>query len=89
MKNLTQKKTRIKLKHSSNGVAKFLSLPYKIELFPISKKVGGGYLATIPLLQGCQSDGSTPDEAVYNLREAQRAWIESALKHGDEIPKPR
>lgn len=87
MKHVTQK-TRSRAKHTNNGITKYLSLPYKIELFPISKKEGGGYLASIPLLQGCQSDGSTPDEAVYNLREAQRAWIVSALKHGDEIPKP-
>ena len=85
---MERKKIRGRVKHSISGMMKYLSLPYKIELYTISKKEGGGYLASIPLLQGCQSDGLTPDEAVYNLRKAQRAWIESALKHGDEIPKP-
>ncbi len=66
-----------------------MKFPYKIELTPLSKTDGGGYLAIIPLLKGCQSDGQTPDEAINNLREAQQAWLESALKHGDEIPVPR
>ena len=63
--------------------------PYRIELVPLSPDDGGGYLATIPLLKGCQSDGRTPDEAIQHLREAQRAWLESALKHGDPIPLPQ
>lgn len=49
----------------------FMRLPHKIELMPLSKKDGGGYFATIPLLKGCQSDGNTPDETIKNLKEAQ------------------
>lgn len=67
----------------------FMKLSYKIELTPLTTEEGGGYLATIPLLKGCQSDGSTPDEAIKNLREAQEAWLASALKHGDPIPLPQ
>ena len=76
-------------KKKRNGVADLMKLQYKIELTPLSKADGGGYLATIPLLKGCQSDGSSPDEATDHLREAQRAWFESALKHDDPIPLPR
>ncbi|HEV8539488.1 MAG TPA: type II toxin-antitoxin system HicB family antitoxin [Bacteroidota bacterium] len=77
--------------HGRNGrsLRILIQLPYKIELIPLSKKDGGGYFATIPLLKGCQSDGSTPDEAIKNLREAQKAWLASALKHGDPIPVPQ
>ncbi|MBI3789075.1 MAG: type II toxin-antitoxin system HicB family antitoxin [Ignavibacteriales bacterium] len=66
-----------------------MRLSYKIELTPLAKEEGGGYLATIPLLKGCQSDGSTPDEAIKNLREAQEAWLTSALNHGDPVPLPQ
>jgi len=66
-----------------------MNLPYKIEITPLSKEDGGGYLAALPLLNGCQSDGHTPDEAINNLEEAQKAWITSALKHGDSIPVPQ
>jgi predicted RNase H-like HicB family nuclease len=65
-----------------------MKLRYKIELTPLSRQDGGGFLVTIPLLKGCQSDGETPDQAIQNLREAQKAWFSSALKHGDPIPTP-
>ena len=77
------------VKPSQQVVRNYLSLPYKIELIPISEKEGGGYYAMIPLLKGCQSDGATPDEAIKNLREAQVAWMTSAVKHGDPIPVPQ
>ena len=76
------------VKRNGKPLRYFLTLPYKIELTPLSDEDGGGYLATIPLLKGCQSDGKTPDEAIKNLREAQQAWIASALKHDDPIPIP-
>lgn len=78
-------------KRRTNGraVNELLRLPYKIELTPMSKADGGGYLAVVPLLKGCQSDGKTPDEAIQNLREAQKAWFTSALKHDDAIPLPQ
>jgi len=73
----------------NSELQRLLNLPYKIEFTPLSKKDGGGYLATIPLLKGCMSDGKTPDEAIKNLREAQQAWFESSLKHNDSIPLPQ
>ena len=92
MRKLTSTVAREKQKGVRGNVRPlryFLNLPYKIELTPLSNTDGGGYFATIPLLRGCQSDGITPDEAIENLREAQKAWIRSALKHGDPIPIPR
>lgn len=47
-----------------------------------------GYLASVPELEGCLTDGATEAEALENLREAMAAWFESALVHGDEIPLP-
>jgi antitoxin HicB len=76
-------------KKNGRTLATLIKLPYTIELRPLSKRDGGGYMAAIPLLKGCQSDGKTPDEAITNLREAQLSWLESALKHGDAIPIPR
>jgi antitoxin HicB len=87
MKNIISKSKRKGAKISE--LDRLLSLPYKIELTPLSKKDGGGYLAVIPLLKGCASDGKTPDEAIINLREAQKAWFESSLNHNDSIPIPQ
>ena len=77
------------VKGSEQIVKNYVSLLYKIELIPIPEKEGGGYYAMIPLLKGCQSDGATPDEAIKHLREAQVAWMTSAVKHGDPIPVPQ
>lgn len=78
-----------KTKQYNYKLTDLMKLPYKIELIPLSKADGGGYFATIPLLKGCHSDGKTPDEAIENLRHAQRSWFESSLKHGDSIPIPQ
>lgn len=84
-KRLHQKSAR------KNGrlLHRLMKLPYTVELRPLVARDGGGYHASIPLLKGCQSDGSTPDDAIKNLREAQKAWFESALKHRDPIPVPQ
>lgn len=86
---ISTKKQETHNKKVSFSVRQLMKLPYKVELMPLSKEDGGGYLASIPLLKGCQSDGRTPDEAVRNLREARRAWFTSALKHGDPVPIPQ
>jgi predicted RNase H-like HicB family nuclease len=78
-----------KIKRYAYTLTNLMKLPYKIELIPLSKIDGGGYFATIPLLNGCQSDGKTPDEAIEHLQQARRAWFESAIKHGDVIPIPQ
>ena len=87
----TGKAKSVTRKRRTNGraLSELLKLPYKIELTPLSKADGGGYFAVVPLLKGCQSDGRTPDEAIQNLREAQKAWFTSALKHNDPIPLPQ
>ncbi|MCR4991111.1 MAG: DUF4065 domain-containing protein, partial [Lachnospiraceae bacterium] len=46
------------------------------------------YLARIPDLAGCISDGETPEEAVRNVRELGREWLEIAFEDGTEIPVP-
>jgi len=37
----------------------------------------GGFVAHVPALRGCWSQGATRDEAVANVREAAEAWLES------------
>jgi antitoxin HicB len=48
----------------------------------------GGYTALHPDLKGCVAVGETPEEALANLEEARRLWLETAYEHGDEIPSP-
>ncbi len=44
------------------------------------------FLATVPTLPGCVSQGTTRDEAVVNVREAIEGYLESLRDHGDPIP---
>jgi predicted RNase H-like HicB family nuclease len=48
----------------------------------------GRYTAFHPDLEGCVAVGETPEEALSNLEEARRLWLETAYEHGDEIPLP-
>jgi antitoxin HicB len=48
----------------------------------------GEYTALHPDLKGCVAVGETREEALANLEEARKLWLETAYKHGDEIPSP-
>ena len=63
-------------------------LEYSVLLEPLSPEDGGGFLATVPDLPGCMSDGETPEEAIANVQDAILAWMEAARDLGHDIPKP-
>lgn len=63
-------------------------LEYPVLISPLSAEDGGGFLATVPDLPGCMSDGDTPQEAITNVQDAILAWIEAAHDLGREIPAP-
>ena len=45
-----------------------------------------GYVATVPALPGCVSQGKTRRQALRNIREAIEAYIESLLEDGLPVP---
>lgn len=47
----------------------------------------GGYIAEVPSLPGCYSQGETIEEARANIREAINLHIESMIAHGEEVPE--
>ncbi|MFL6802798.1 MAG: type II toxin-antitoxin system HicB family antitoxin, partial [Xanthobacteraceae bacterium] len=63
-------------------------LEYPVVVEPLPIEDGGGFIATVPDLPGCMSDGATPEEAVSNVQDAIVAWIEAARDLGHDIPKP-
>jgi len=65
-----------------------MKLEYAVRIERLPEGDGGGYLATVPDLPGCMSDGETPEEALKNVQEAIASWIESAKEWKQEIPKP-
>ena len=47
------------------------------------------YMAYHPELEGCMSHGTTPDEALQNLREVTEFYISMLLEKNLEVPLPR
>jgi len=46
----------------------------------------GFFVATVPSLPGCVSQGASRAEAVQNAREAIEGYLESLRERGDPIP---
>ncbi len=71
--------------HRETRVKEYMALDYPIELTSDEY----GFFVRIPDLPGCESSGSTPDEAIASINEAKEAWIVAALDRGVPIPEPR
>lgn len=65
------------------------SSAYKVVIEPLSDDEGGGYIATVPELPGCMSDGATRAEAAANVEDAIATWLFCARKMGTPIPEPK
>jgi antitoxin HicB len=47
----------------------------------------GGYVALVPALPGCHTQGETLEEAERNVKEAAALYLESLVAHGEPIPE--
>ena len=52
----------------------------------ISQDEDGVYVIECLNLPGCISQGKTKEEAVVNIKDAIRGYLESLKKHNEEIP---
>ncbi|MFN0199028.1 MAG: type II toxin-antitoxin system HicB family antitoxin [Planctomycetaceae bacterium] len=52
----------------------------------IEQDEDGEFVAEVPALPGCISQGHTRKEALSNIKEAIAAYIESLEAHGDPVP---
>jgi predicted RNase H-like HicB family nuclease len=48
----------------------------------------GTFVAEVPSLPGCVSQGTSRSEALANVREAIEGYLESLRAHGEPIPPP-
>jgi predicted RNase H-like HicB family nuclease len=46
----------------------------------------GGWVAEVPSLPGCISQGASKEEALTNVRDAIDVWIEGATEMGMPVP---
>ncbi len=47
----------------------------------------GGYVAFVPILPGCHTQGETLEETERNAREAIALYLESLAANGEAIPE--
>lgn len=47
-----------------------------------------GYIADIPDLEACSAFGETPDEALREVQQAKKLWLEAARAEGKPVPAP-
>jgi predicted RNase H-like HicB family nuclease len=60
-------------------------LPMKFRII-INADEDGVFVATVPSLPGCVSQGATRSEALSNVREAIEGYLESLRERGEPIP---
>jgi predicted RNase H-like HicB family nuclease len=54
----------------------------------IEQDEDGVFVADVPSLPGCVTQGATREEALSNVREAIALYLESLEAHGDPVPPP-
>jgi predicted RNase H-like HicB family nuclease len=52
----------------------------------LERESDGGYVAYVPALPGCVSEGDTRNDAMDNIREAIELYIEDCRDAGDPVP---
>jgi antitoxin HicB len=71
------------------SIEDYLKLPYTIEVIRDESDGYTGWFAKVEELPGCMTQADTFDGLGEMIEDAKRAWIESALEDGVDIPLPR
>lgn len=64
-------------------------MTYKYEIIIYWSNEDNCYIAEVPELSGCMTDGATMAEALENADVIIGEWIETAKALGRDIPEPR
>lgn len=62
---------------------------YKYEVIVYWSEDDQAFIAEVPELPGCASDGSTYREAIQNVETIIAEWIETAQQLGRPVPHPK
>jgi predicted RNase H-like HicB family nuclease len=52
----------------------------------LEQEPDGQYVALVPALPGCVSQGATRQEVMANIREAIELYVEDCIAAGDPVP---
>ena len=63
-------------------------MSYRVVIEPLMVEDGSGFVALVPDLPGCMSDGETRAEAAVAVEDAIEAWIEEAHRLDRDVPEP-
>jgi predicted RNase H-like HicB family nuclease len=63
-------------------------LEYPVIIEPLSDDESGGFVALVPDLPGCMSDGDTAEAALASVQNAVAEWIDEAKLLRRPIPPP-
>ena len=53
----------------------------------LERESGGGFVAKVPVLPGCVSQGDSREETLANIREAMQLYIADCREAGDPVPE--
>lgn len=62
---------------------------YEYSVFYEADQKEGGYVAFVPALPGCHSQGDTLEEAEMNIKEAIELYLESLSAEDEPIPQEK
>ena len=62
---------------------------YKNEVIIYWSNEDNCFIAEVPELSGCMSDGDTQQEAIKNIQVVIEEWIETAKSLGRDVPEPK
>ncbi len=62
---------------------------YKYEVIIYWSNEDDAYIAEVPELPGCASDGKTHEEVLKNIKIVIDEWIETAKSIGRSVPEPK
>jgi len=54
----------------------------------IEQDEDGMFVVECPTLPGCVSQGKTRNEALENIKDAIKGYLDSLMKHNEPIPPP-
>ena len=73
----------------SRSIDELMRLPYSIQIAQEETTDGGiCFTASHPELPGCMAHGDTKAEALTNLTEARRLYLQALVKRGLPLPRP-
>lgn len=86
MRSIRQMDDPFTMKTEIKDISYYQALPYAT----ILRRDEDGYIiAQIVELQGCVAHGKDEVEALSNLADMKRLWLEDAMTAGDSIPEPQ